>query len=135
MFHLDTCICIAFLRGTMPAVLTMLQKHSPQSIGIPAVVEAELRLGALKSARAEENMRKVELFLSPFECVPFDARCAQAYARIRCDLERAGTPIGPNDLLIAATALAQNATLVTDNVREFERVEGLAIENWAEVAL
>lgn len=135
MFLLDTCICIDFLRGSMPAVLDMMRSCSPSDIAVSTVVEAELRLGALKSAHPAENSAKVELFLVPFERVPFDSSAAAVYARIRADLERKGTPIGPNDLLIAATALARGATLVTGNVREFERVEGLQVENWAEVRI
>lgn len=135
MFLLDTCICINFLRGAMPNVLAMLRAHEPSDIAVPTVVEAELRLGALKSARPDENGALVELFLVPFERAPFDSTAAAAYARIRADLERKGICIHPFDLLIAATALACDATLVTGNVRKFERVEGLRIENWAEVRL
>lgn len=135
MFFLDTCICIEFLRGTMPAVLAALRASDPHNIAIPSMVEAELRLGALKSKNAQANLQKVEWFLTPFETVPFDAAAAASYARIRADLERKGTPIGPNDLVIAATALSRGATLVTGNVREFERVAGLAVENWGEEVL
>lgn len=135
MFMLDTCICIEFLRGTMPSVLAMLQANEPAAIRIPAIVEAELLLGAEKSVRVDENREKVALFLAPFARIPFDSACAKTYAAVRADLERRGCPIGPNDLMIAATALAHGATLVTSNVREFERVEGLVVENWAECAL
>ncbi|WP_449314477.1 type II toxin-antitoxin system tRNA(fMet)-specific endonuclease VapC [Rubneribacter sp.] len=135
MLLLDTCVCIDFLRGAMPNVLALLRTHEPSDIAIPTVVEAELKLGALKSAHPDENMALVEQFLVPFESVPFDSAAAAIYARIRADLERRGMCVGPNDLLIAATARAHSATLVTNNVREFKRVEGLRIENWAEASL
>ena len=80
--------------------------------------------------RQAENLRLLNEFFAPFVSLPFDDRCADAYGRIRSDLERAGLPIGPNDTFIAAIAVAHNLTLVTANTREFERVIGLAIENW-----
>ena len=77
----------------------------------------------------------VESFLLPFEIVPFGEKSARVYGRLRGDLESKGMTIGPNDLLIAATALAYGAVLVTNNVREFKRVPGLSLEEWDEVAL
>ncbi len=131
MLLLDTCVCIEFLRGSMPGVLKALRSHDPREIMVPAVVEAELRLGALKSAKPQENLLKTELFLDPFERATFDSRCAEEYASIRAEFETRGKTIGPNDLMIAATAKAHGATLVTNNVREFERVPGLKVESWA----
>lgn len=133
MLMLDTCVCIEFLRGTMPNVLKILKSHDPQEVAVPAIVEAELRYGARKSAKPQENLLKVELFLAPFEIVPFGSKCAEEYGSIRSELERAGSVIGPNDLMIAATARAHGATLVTNNGREFERVRGLEIESWTVV--
>lgn len=130
MYFLDTGICVGFLRGTMPTVLEALHSCDPQDVGIPAMVEAELRLSALKSARVETSMEKVELFLFPFARVPFDAVCAEVHAGICASLTDQVTSIGSNDLVIAATALAHEATLVTGNVRAFECVRGLAVENW-----
>lgn len=135
MLLLDTCVCIDFLRGTMPAVLKKLQEFEPHDIGIPSVVEAELYLGALKSARPSENKEKVNRFLFPFDKVFFDSKCAHEYAEIRSALESTGMTIGPNDLMIAAIARAHNASLVTNNLKEFKRVEQLKLECWAEVAL
>ena len=131
MLLLDTCVCIEFLCGSMPGVLKALRSHDPREIMVPAVVEAELRLGALKSAKPQENLLKTELFLDPFERTTFDSRCAEEYASIRAEFETHGKTIGPNDLMIAATAKAHGATLVTNNVREFERVPGLKVESWA----
>lgn len=131
MLLLDTCVCIELLRGSMPGVLKALRSHDPREIMVPAVVEAELRLGALKSAKPQENLLKTELFLDPFERATFDSRCAEEYASIRAEFETRGKTIGPNDLMIAATAKAHGATLVTNNVREFERVPRLKVESWA----
>lgn len=132
MYLLDSNICIDFMHGRLPFAYDLMRKSSPGVFKIPAVVEAELRLGAYKSNNPKKVEWVVEKFLLPFEVVPFDSRCAQAYARIRSELERTGTPIGPNDLLIAATAAANQATLVTNNVSEFKRVSGISIESWHE---
>lgn len=99
------------------------------------MVEAELLVGAAKSARPEENRLMVERLLAPMERFPFGSVAAHHYGRIRASLELQGMVIGPNELVIAATCLAEGAVLVTDNVREFMRVEGLQIESWAEVPL
>lgn len=134
MYFLDSDICIEILRGRLPETYALMKKASPKLFGIPAVVEAELRTGAQKSDHSKKNTLLLETFLVPYQRIPFDSECATAYAKIRTWLERAGTPIGPNDMLIAATAFAHNATLVTRNTREFCRVEGLEVENWDEVS-
>lgn len=135
MYCLDTNVCIEFLRGSMPHVLELMRASGPQLFGVPTMVEAELLVGAAKSARPEENRLMVERLLAPMERFPFGSAAAHHYGRIRASLERQGIVIGPNDLVIAATCLAEGAVLVTDNVREFMRVEGLQIESWAEVPL
>jgi tRNA(fMet)-specific endonuclease VapC len=89
-----------------------------------------LLLEALKSHRPDDNRFKVLRFLEPFEIVPFDDGTTQAYAETRARLEAAGTPIGPNDLVIAAIVLNHGGTLITKNQNEFRRVPGLKIENW-----
>jgi tRNA(fMet)-specific endonuclease VapC len=126
----DTNICINFLRGKYDAVAHIMTNTDPALIKIPAIVQAELLLGAMKSTDPTGTRKKVELFLLPFEIKPFDSSCAQSYAQIRATLEGAGQIIGPNDLLIAATALANNGILVTNNYKEFKRVADLQIENW-----
>ena len=98
------------------------------------MAKAELRRGALRSQRIELNLQRLEIFFAPLKSLPFDDTAAEHYARIGADLSRRGTPIGPNDLIIAATALAHNATLITHNTGEFGRVPGLRMEDW-EVAL
>jgi len=94
------------------------------------MVKAELHYGALRSKDPQRASAKLEEFLAPFRSVPFDDRCAAVYGRIRARLAQAGSLIGPNDLLIAAIAVVHGATLVTHNIREFNRVEGLALEDW-----
>lgn len=94
------------------------------------MVRAELAYGAKKSAHVADNLRLVDAFFEPFVCLPFGNREADAYGSLRADLEREGRPIGPNDLLIAATALTHSLTLVTHNTSEFGRVPGLKVEDW-----
>ena len=126
MYMLDTDVCIGVLRGTCAEAYRWFQLTTIDDIALPALVEAELRLGT-KKKKNKRNQAVVEAFLDPFTIVPFDSSCARAYAALRADLEEAGTPIGPNDMIIAATALANNATLVTNNVREYKRVKGLKV--------
>lgn len=133
MYMLDTNICIGFLRGRLPYALKMLRESDPQQFKIPSMVEAELRLGAYKSTKPTKNLQAVEQFLAAFEIIPFCSLCADAYARVRANLEKSGQVIGPNDLVIAATSLTHNAVLVMNNCREFMHVKGLQIEAWGEI--
>ena len=135
MYLLDSCICIDFMRGKLPTGYEVMRNNDPQLFGIPTIVEAELRTGVLKSKKPRTNRLLLESFLAPFRIIPFDSRCAIEYARIRASLEAAGQKIGPNDTLIAATAIAHGAVLVTNNTREFERIEGLDLESWHEIEL
>ena len=106
----------------------------PAEVGVPAIVEYELRYGLLRMHPDAETPRLVALaqLLRPMQILPFDSECAAQAARIRVDLEAAGTPIGPHETLIAATALRHQDALVTRNVREFSRVPGLQWLNWHE---
>lgn len=130
MFLLDSNACIRILNGSSPAVAARLQATKPSEVRLCAVVKAELVYGARKSARVEDNLQLLERFFAPFVSLPFDDRCAEEAGLIRLDLERSGRPIGPNDLLIAATARAYDLALVTHNLREFGRVPGLRIDDW-----
>lgn len=103
---------------------------SPKEIKISTIVKAELLLGAFKSRTRQKTTDKVEKFLRPFGIIDFTDKMAYEYAEIRKDLEQAGKKIGANDLLIAATVLYENATLVTHNLNEFQRVKNLKIEDW-----
>lgn len=129
-YFLDTNICIYFLKGEYPPIKKRLETKKPSDIKIPSVVKAELLFGAEKSQKATENQRKIMSFLSPFEVLPFGDSETGAYARIRAQLEKKGTPIGANDMLIAAIVMADKGTLVTNNEKEFGRVKGLKVQNW-----
>ena len=96
-------------------------------------MKAELFYGAKKSQNPERSLEKQLLFVSRFISLPFDDKAAEEYGHIRAHLERNGAPIGPNDLMIAAIALANEVVLVTNNVREFRRIDRLVIENWESV--
>ena len=129
-YLLDTNVCIRYLNGQSSAVKTRLQATDPSAVLLCSVVRAELLFGVAKSRASERTRARLDRFLHPFESLPFDDRAAEHYARIRAQLERRGVPIGPNDLMIAAIALAHDAVLVTANAREFARVEGLQWEDW-----
>ncbi len=133
MFLLDSCVCIDFLRGNLKKGYDLMCKSDPRLFKIPSVVQAELLLGAAKSNNPDTNRFFVEQFLLPFDILPFDSRCAREYASIRSYLEKEGKKIGPNDLMIASIARVHNAVLVTHNMREFKRVPGIELEDWAEV--
>jgi tRNA(fMet)-specific endonuclease VapC len=130
MYLLDTNACIRILNGTSASLAQRLRFVPRTQIRLSSVVKAELLYGARKSGRIADNLRLLEAFFGNVATLPFDDRCAEEYGVIRAELERAGTPIGPNDVLIAATARAHGAVLVTNNVREFSHVAGLRIEDW-----
>lgn len=133
MLVLDSYTISYYFRGD-PLVVPHLQALRPAELGVPAIVEYELRYGLqrLPPAAAEPRLAALAQFLRPMQILPFDSECAALAARIRLDLEAVGTLIGPHDTLIAATALRHQATLVTRNVREFARVPGLLWLNWHE---
>ena len=132
MYFVDSNTCIYFMNGKFPSVREKFLSVSPKEIKISSVVKGELLLGAFKSKTREKTTEKVEKFLKPFEIVNFTGKMAYSYAEIRKDLELVGMPIGANDLLIAAVALHENATLITHNTDEFSRVPNLKIEDWVE---
>lgn len=129
-FLLDTDACIYALKQNRN-VLDQLLSKSREEILVSVITEAELRTGAAKSTSAIKTLRLVENFLRPLTIADFTSDDAIVYANVRARLERAGTPIGPLDTLIAAQAVARNLTLVSNNEREFRRVSGLRLENWA----
>jgi tRNA(fMet)-specific endonuclease VapC len=129
-YLLDTNVWIRFLRKQNSAPVQRLRTHQPSEIHVCSVVAAELYHGCLRSNRPAANRTKVEAVLDPYVCLPFDKAAASAYARIRHELERLGTVIGPYDLQIGAIAIANNCTLVTHNIAEFNRIPGLVIEDW-----
>ena len=133
MLILDSNIISYYLRGD-PQIVPRVQALAPAEVGVPAIVEYELRYGLLRLPQEAAKPRLAALMqlLQPMQRLPFDSDCAAHAARIRAELEASGTPIGPHDTLIAATALRYQATLVTRNVREFSRVSGLQWLNWHE---
>jgi tRNA(fMet)-specific endonuclease VapC len=128
-YLLDTDTCIYALKQNR-AVLGELLMKSRDDVAVSVISEAELRTGAAKSASPAKTLRLVENFLAPLTIVEFTSEDAAIYAQIRAKLERAGTPIGPLDTIIASQAVARNLTLVSNNEREFRRVPGLRVENW-----
>jgi tRNA(fMet)-specific endonuclease VapC len=129
MYLLDTNTLIYFFKG-MGRVAERLLAESRSDLGLSAIVLHELETGIAKSSQAGKRRRQLDIFTQAVVFFPFGKVEAEAAATIRGRLESDGMPIGPLDTLIAATALANGATLVTHNVREFSRVEGLKIEDW-----
>lgn len=131
-YLLDTNACIDYLTARQPRLSEHLRGVAIDQVALCSVVKAELVFGARKSARVDENLKRLEEFFAPFQSFAFDDDVAVAYGAIRASLEQAGTPIGANDLMIAATAIRHRLTVVTRNTGEFSRVPGLLIENWAD---
>ncbi|MCU6752789.1 type II toxin-antitoxin system tRNA(fMet)-specific endonuclease VapC [Bovifimicola ammoniilytica] len=129
-YMLDTNICIYLIKHKPPQVFEKLQEHNPDEICISAVTYAELVHGVEKSKAVERNRLALTILLSNIEILDFDMKVAEEYGRIRADLEKKGTPIGPLDMMIAGHAKSLGYTIVTNNVGEFKRVEGLQYENW-----
>lgn len=127
---LDTNTCIYLIRQRPAGALGRFEEFEVGEIGASVITVCELRYGVEKSARSEQNTQALERFLLPIEIVDFGAEATKEYGRIRAALEKLGAPIGPLDTLIAAHALSLDATLVTNNTREFERVQDLRLEDW-----
>jgi tRNA(fMet)-specific endonuclease VapC len=130
-YLLDTDVCIYLIKKRPSSILEKLHACRAGDVGVSAVTVAELRYGASKSQRSRQNHEALDLFLAPFEMMAFDESAAIAYGEIRVQLEKAGDPIGPHDMLIAGQAKSLNVVLVTNNVREFKKVKGLKIEAWS----
>jgi len=129
-FLLDTDTCIYALKKN-EAVIGRLMATAREDVFVSVITEAELRTGAAKSSSPIKTLHLVENLLRPLTLIDFTSDDAIAYAAVLAKLERAGTPIGPLDLLIAAQAIARKLTVVSNNEREFRRVAGLTIENWS----
>jgi len=132
MYFLDTNTCIYFLNGKYSSIKDKILSTPPNAIAIPTIVKAELLLGAYKSKNKTVNLEKVEQFLEPFEIISFVDLMTYVYAEIRTSTESLGITIGPNDLFIASIVKFHEGVLVTNNVKEFERIDGLQIDNWVE---
>jgi len=129
-YLLDTNICIYIIKKKPEQVFDKFLTLSIGSVGISSITLAELHYGIAKSLNPEKNKEALEKFLTPIEILDFEANATEEYGKIRAELERKGTPIGPLDMLIAAHAKSLDLTLVTNNEKEFNRIVGLKIENW-----
>ena len=129
-YMLDTNICIGLIRQNSPALIDRLIACTPGEVGVSSVTVAELAYGAQKSNQIQQNMKALEQFLLPFELADFDQRASLAYGTIRAMLEREGNIIGAMDMLIGAHALSLEVTLVTNNTNEFQRIQGLKLDDW-----
>ncbi|MGH7165704.1 MAG: type II toxin-antitoxin system VapC family toxin [Nitrospiraceae bacterium] len=128
MILLDTNIVVAYLNGHAGIAQRMAAHHS--EIALPSLVAAELYYGACASARADENLGKLEQLCNLVPIVSFDLSAARRFGTLKADLRRRGKPTGETDTWIAAVALAQSATLVTHNARDFEHIPGLRLGDW-----
>jgi len=131
-YLLDTDICIYIMNQRPKHVFRRFTREPFGTIGVSSISVAELSYGMAKSARPDKNLDVLEEFLYPLTLHNFDPQAARAYGGVRASLERQGTPIGANDLFIAAHALSLNATLVSNNLREFSIISDLRVENWAD---
>ena len=129
MYILDTNTLIYFFKG-MGNVSNRLLQTPPRSIGIPTVVLFELEVGIAKSSSPKKRRLQLERLTSTVNILPFGHEEVKVATAIRVDLENRGNPIGPYDVLIAGTALANKGVLITHNTREFERIAGLQLEDW-----
>jgi tRNA(fMet)-specific endonuclease VapC len=130
VYLLDSNVCIRLLNQRHAGIESHFRGCDPSEISLCSIVKAELLYGARHSQRVEANLQRLNMFFSPLESLPFNDDCAVIYARIRQELSIQGCLIGPNDLMIAAIALANDAVLVTHNQKEFCRVAGLRLTDW-----
>ncbi len=131
-YMLDTNICIYVIKHKPEIVFQRLHAIDPEDVCVSIVTYAELVHGVEKSAAVEKNRLALAMLLANIEILDFDVNAADCYGKIRTDLEKKGTPIGPLDMMIAAHAQSLGYIVVTNNVKEFSRVSNLKIENWAE---
>jgi len=130
MVMLDTNICIYIIKQKPPEVLKRFLEYQVGDITMSAITLAELRYGVAKSQYRGKNAKALDEFILPLVVLPFDEEATKSYGEIRAALEKAGTPIGSMDLMIAAHAVCLDMTLVTNNTREFKRVPGLKVADW-----
>jgi tRNA(fMet)-specific endonuclease VapC len=129
-YLLDTNICIYIIKKRPASVLKKFESLSPGDVAISSITLAELYYGIMKSSNPRKNQEALDKFLIPLEILEFDYAATIEYGKIRADLEKKGTPIGPLDTLIASHAKSLNLALVTNNEKEFERIPDLKIKNW-----
>ncbi|MBF0242372.1 MAG: type II toxin-antitoxin system VapC family toxin [Desulfamplus sp.] len=130
-YLIDTNICIYIMNKRPVSVINRFKAVELGDIGVSSITVSELQYGVSKSKFIKKNKERLEEFLIPFEILPYDNKAAEVYGDIRYRLEQLGQPVGPMDLLIAAHAISKCLILVTNNEKEFIRIENLKIENWA----
>jgi tRNA(fMet)-specific endonuclease VapC len=130
MHLLDSNICIYILKNKFLQIQSRIEAVGIENVTVSSITVAELEYGAAKSNNPDQARSRLYEFLVPFEILDFDTKAAECYGRIRTNLERKGTPIGPLDFMIAAIALAHNSIVVTNNENEFRRITDLSVENW-----
>ena len=131
-YMLDTNICIYAIKHKPEKVFQKLQEVDPEDVCVSSITYAELMHGVEKSAVIEKNRLALSMLFANIEILNFDVDAANCYGKIRADLEKKGTPIGPLDMMIAGHTMSKGYIVVTNNVKEFSRVPNLKIENWAE---
>ncbi len=131
MFLIDTNICIYIMNDHPPEVVQKFRDIGIGNICISSITVSELRYGAYKSIQIKKNIIRLDEFLCPFEILAYNESASNFYGKIRSQLEKKGNVIGPLDMLIAAHALSENLTLITNNEKEFKSVKSLKIQNWA----
>ena len=131
-YMLDTNICIYAIKHKPEKVFQKFREVDPEDVCVSSVTYAELVHGVEKSAAVEKNRLALSMLLANIEILDFGVDASNCYGKIRADLEKKGTPIGPLDMMIAGHAMSLGYTVVTNNVKEFSRVRDLKIENWAE---
>ena len=131
MYILDTNTCVFVLNGKYPELIKRYLECDKRTIKVPSIVLYELYYGAEKSQQRERNLANIRTFVSELEIVPFENKAAEIAGKIRSDLEKIGQPIGGYDLMIAAIALANDGVVVTNNTREFLRINGLSVKDWS----
>ncbi|MCY7407524.1 MAG: type II toxin-antitoxin system VapC family toxin [Alkalinema sp. CAN_BIN05] len=129
-YLLDTNVCVMYLNGRSSAIRDRLVSTPIEDMAVCSVVKAELFYGAMRSNNPTRTLERQQDFLERFVSLPFGDESALLFGQIRASLASAGTPIGAYDLQIAAIALANNLILITHNTQEFERVNGLQLEDW-----
>ena len=130
-YLLDTKICIYIIRKKPAVVIERMRSKPAGQIAISTITLAELEYGIARSRYPDRNRVALLEFLVPFAILDFDAKACSDYGQIRASLEAKGTPVGPMDLLLAAQARSRGLILVTNNEKEFRRIDGLRVENWA----
>jgi len=131
-YLIDTNICIYIMNNHPAAVLEKFKQVQVGDIGISSITVSELYYGACKSNRMKHNFDRLEEFLYPFDILNYDENASREYGKIRARLEKKGLVIGPLDMLIAAHALSLQRIIITNNAKEFKRINSLRVENWVQ---